>query len=205
MRLILTRHGRTPQNEMGIIQGHMDTVLSEEGISQAKRLSERLKKEKISAIYSSDLKRAVQTAEIIAENHPNLKPQAIRDFREVDFGRLDGKHKSEADWKNPPPDMESRKSSMARAKKVLDWLYERHRNQTVVLVGHGGINRAMISVIFGRDEEHMNSLPGQYNTAVNIFDIEEDSNHKVHLMNCVEHLGGEKNYLKKTGTERKVI
>jgi broad specificity phosphatase PhoE len=70
MRLILTRHGETEENKLGIVQGHMQGTLSKEGIHQAEKLAERLRKEKIDAIFSSDLKRAVDTSKIILSYHP---------------------------------------------------------------------------------------------------------------------------------------
>ena len=65
MRIILTRHGETEENKKGIMQGHMPGNLSVEGINQAKKLGLRLKDENVSAVYSSDLKRAVDTTNII--------------------------------------------------------------------------------------------------------------------------------------------
>ena len=65
-RLLLVRHGKTEWNESGRYQGISDISLSEEGLRQAEALGQRLAGEKIDAVYSSDLKRAVQTARTIA-------------------------------------------------------------------------------------------------------------------------------------------
>ena len=70
MKLITVRHGKTKANEMGLSQGHLNTEvanLNEEGITQAKKVAKRLKNEKIDIIYSSDLKRAKNTAKEIAK------------------------------------------------------------------------------------------------------------------------------------------
>lgn len=56
MKLILTRYGRTIKNDKQILQGHMQSRLSAEGIEQARKLARRLKNEEIDIIYSSDLK-----------------------------------------------------------------------------------------------------------------------------------------------------
>ena len=118
----------------------------------------------------------------------------LPDFREVNFGSMELKHRDEFDIHNIPPDVETRKSVMARAKKVLDLIYAKHKNHTVVLVGHGGVNRSMLRVIFQESGANTDELPRMHNTSITIFEIEEDRNHKIHLLNCVEHLGGEKKY-----------
>ena len=65
-QIIIVRHGQTEWNIKGIRQGNLDSALTENGIAQAKALALRLAREKFSALYSSDLGRAVQTAEEIA-------------------------------------------------------------------------------------------------------------------------------------------
>ena len=71
MILILERHGETQENKEGIFMGHLDTPLSAGGILQAEKLAKRLNAEKINFIYSSDLKRAKETAKEIAKYHTN--------------------------------------------------------------------------------------------------------------------------------------
>ncbi len=65
--LILVRHGQTEWNIKGIRQGHLDSKLTDGGVAQAKALGARLAREKFTALYSSDLGRAVQTAKAIAD------------------------------------------------------------------------------------------------------------------------------------------
>src|SRR5439155_26438920 len=65
-QFIVVRHGETEWNIRGIRQGNLDSRLTEKGMAQAKALAQRLAREKFSALYSSDLGRAVQTAEMIA-------------------------------------------------------------------------------------------------------------------------------------------
>ena len=62
MKLYIVRHGETKYNEKKIIQGHLDIPLSDEGIRQAKKLAKRLEVINFDCIYTSDLKRAKQTA-----------------------------------------------------------------------------------------------------------------------------------------------
>src|SRR5205809_708167 len=65
-QVIIVRHGQTQWNLKLIRQGHLDSPLTEKGMAQAKALAQRLAQEKFNALYSSDLGRAVQTAEMIA-------------------------------------------------------------------------------------------------------------------------------------------
>ena len=68
-QVIIVRHGETEWNIAGIRQGHLDSRLTEKGMAQAKALAQRLAREKFTALYSSDLGRAVQTAMEIADAH----------------------------------------------------------------------------------------------------------------------------------------
>lgn len=88
-RIILVRHGQTDFNKERIIQGHLDTFLSKEGLEQAIVVAEKLNREKIDVIFSSDLKRAFQTASVIAQK---LKKKVITSklLRERNFGELQG-------------------------------------------------------------------------------------------------------------------
>ncbi|MFH8132552.1 MAG: histidine phosphatase family protein, partial [Candidatus Aenigmatarchaeota archaeon] len=69
MKILLVRHAETEGSEKGIFLGSIDESLNEKGRKQAEKLAERLKKEKIDVIFSSKLKRAKETAEIINRYH----------------------------------------------------------------------------------------------------------------------------------------
>lgn len=89
--LWLIRHGRSVWNELGRYQGQTDIELSDEGHQQAERLAERLTGETFSALYSSDLKRALHTAEIVASRlKPTLSVQPLSTLREIKAGTLTG-------------------------------------------------------------------------------------------------------------------
>lgn len=89
MRVFLLRHGETDWNLQGRCQGITDVDLNERGKQQARDIAAWLSTERIAAIYSSDLKRALQTAEIIREIH-ELKVTADSDFRELNHGAFEG-------------------------------------------------------------------------------------------------------------------
>ena len=91
MRVILTRHGETKENKKTIVQGHMPGHLSELGKKQAEMVAIRLKDEKIDFIYSSDLKRAADTAKEIAKYHPDIPIEFTKELRERNLGEFQGK------------------------------------------------------------------------------------------------------------------
>ena len=188
MKLILTRHGETIENKQGISQGHLPGHLSKLGIEQAKKLALRLKHEKIDVIYSSELKRAADTAKEIAKYHKKTPIYFVKELKEFDHGSATGKYTKDIDFNNPPKDMETPASMHRRVKNLLDRVYKKYPNSTIVFVGHGGINRAVLAVIFNKPAESINKISKQSNTAVSIFEIKEDKNHVVHMMNCVKHL-----------------
>jgi probable phosphoglycerate mutase len=188
MKLILTRHGETIENKQGISQGHLPGHLSKLGIEQAKKLALRLKKEKIDAIYSSDLARAADTAKEIAKYHKKTPINFVQKLREADLGSFTGKCSKNVDWDNRPDNIESAVSMQKRAKKLLDKVYNKYPDKTVLFVGHNGINKAMIGVILNKSADQLEEIGNQFNTSVNIFEIREDKKHVIHLMNCVKHL-----------------
>lgn len=188
MKLILTRHAKTIENEKGILQGHSPGRLSEKGIKQAKKLALRLKNEKIDYIYSSDLARAADTAKEIIKYHPFTSLYLVKELRERNFGSLTDKKKKEVDWDKLGEEFETRVSMQKRAKKILNEVYKEHPNATIVFVGHGGFNRVLITVILGKSLDYYEKIDSQSNTAVNVFEIKGDRNNIVHLMNCVKHL-----------------
>ena len=184
MKLILTRHGETEENKLGIMQGHLPGTLSKEGIEQAKKLAVRLKDEKIDAIYCSDLTRAVTTSKEILKYHPHIPVVYLKDLREGDIGSYTGKFKDLLKPRERPVDFESYDSMKKRAKTVIDIAYKKYPTGTILLIGHGGINKAITSMLLNKN---VDELETQENTAINIFEITEDGNH-LHLMNSVEHL-----------------
>ena len=89
MKLILIRHGETLWNKEGRVQGTSDIELSDIGTNQAGLLASSLKNQHIEAIYSSPLKRALQTAQIINEFH-SLHIHTHKELMEMDQGTFEG-------------------------------------------------------------------------------------------------------------------
>jgi len=185
MRIILVRHGRTLANDEGVFQGDEDE-LSKEGKEQIKKVALRLKDEKIDYIYSSPIKRAADTARAIAKFHPNIKIIFENELREGDVDkRFFGKpYSAIADWNSPPRGVESNEDVNKRAKQLIDKIYKKHKKDCVLFVGHNGINRSLIQAITEQPRVDIK----QYNTAVSIFEINEDKTHHIHCLNCTKHL-----------------
>jgi len=147
--IILMRHGEDDDTRLG---GWSDAGLSSEGIQQAKHASEEIVRAgyKITHIFSSDLKRAKETAEIVAEDL-NLKVVYDEEFRETNDGDLAGMSKEQAceeypglywsslEWEQEYPNGESPKRFFERVKSA----WARFKNDTsdgdVLLVTHGGV------------------------------------------------------------------
>lgn len=195
MRLIITRHGETIENKQGIMQGQLQGNLSENGKEQAKKLSERLKNEKIDFIYSSDLARAAHTAKEIAKNHPTTPIQFTKELRERNMGEYQGKKINEFEKQKEgsmtykkPEKGESIEEFYERSNKFLHDILHKHKKDVVLLVGHNGINKAIIGQIMNKNLAEMINIEKLRNTSINIFEIDENENHDIILFNCTNHL-----------------
>jgi broad specificity phosphatase PhoE len=188
MKLILTRHVETIENQRGILQGQNPGTLSKNGKLQAKKLAKRLKDEKIDVIYSSDLKRAVDTTKEIAKYHKNVKIIYSEKLREISHGSFAGRFSKDVDWNNPPNDIEKPLEVRIRAKMILDDAYKKYKNKTVLFVSHGFFNRVLFSIIENRPIEDIMNIQKFENTSLSIFEIKEDNKHVIYLLNCIKHL-----------------
>ena len=197
MKLILTRHGETEENIAEIMQGHLPGKLSEKGKTQAKKLAQRLKDEKIDAIYCSNLARAVDSAKEIIVFHKNIPLRLVKELRERNHGEFEGKKRSQLTEKDvsqfrsiteAPKNGESWLQVYERAQMFLDKLLHKYKNQTVLLVSHGGLVRTLICVIKNQPPDEIFNIDKIINTGITIFEIDEDKNHKIQLFNCAKHL-----------------
>jgi broad specificity phosphatase PhoE len=163
MKLILIRHAETEWNKQRRIQGcRSDTRLSQKGLEQADRLAAALRKERIDAIYASPMKRASETAQIIAEAC-KLQVHVFNELREIDAGELDGLFERELTglyetaWKEfrngnastPLPGGESLQDVQKRTSWAIDRMLEKHIDGTVVVVAHLLANLAMVCQALG--------------------------------------------------------
>ena len=192
MKLIITRHGETEENVKKIIQGQkIQGKLTKKGEEQARKLALRLAKEKIDIIYTSDLKRAIDTTKEIEKYHNGIPVVVTEELRERDFGELSGRYLPNVSVKEfeNMRDGESLDKAYKRAEKFINFLLKKHANDKVLLVTHGGFKRFLIGVILGKKaEEVYREVEKIKNTGVTIFEIYEDKKHKIHVFNCDKHL-----------------
>jgi probable phosphoglycerate mutase len=143
--LILARHGETDWNRDGIWQGQGDPPLNDVGHRQATELAESLADVEIDALYSSDLRRAYETAEIISRAK-GLTITADPGLREMDVGSWSGLTSPEIEQRFPGAsyhDGEPREAFHARAVGALERIARAHEGQRVLIVTHGGVVRAL--------------------------------------------------------------
>ena len=164
--IILVRHGETEWNVAEIFRGRLDIELNQTGIKQAGLLAEYLSSAKIDAIYSSPLKRALKTAEIVAGHH-NLDVAIKPGLTDFNYGKWQGLSHQEvkdkykelyARWINHPdqvaiPEGESLTDVSQRARDVITEIISRHEG-TVVLVSHRVVNKVLICALLGLDNSH---------------------------------------------------
>lgn len=143
--LFLVRHGETVDNARQIMQGQTQGCLNEKGREQARVVAERLAAEPVDAIVASDLQRAIQTAEIIAEPH-GLPVVTTPLLRERDWGGFTGRFIPDLKGEVWPDDIESEEALLARARTFLIYITATYPGKRVVAVGHGIFNKAILAV-----------------------------------------------------------
>ena len=116
--IFLVRHGETVDNARQIMQGQTQGCLNEQGRAQAEAVAQRMAKESIDVVVSSDLRRAVQTAEIIAQPH-GLSVVTTPLLRERDWGSFTGRYIPDLRGEVWPDDIESEEQLLLRARSFL--------------------------------------------------------------------------------------
>ncbi len=188
MKLILARHGETIENKKGIIQGQIQGRLSKLGKIQAKKLGKKLKTEKLDIIYSSDLKRCVDTAKEITKYHPNIPIIFAKELREQYLGKMQGKKRPELPWKIKENNAETLQQLRKRAKLFLEKIMKKHGNENVLFLSHGGIGKVIVSII---KKTPMTKFPKEghlHNASISVFELNENKKHKVRLFNYTKYL-----------------
>ena len=143
--LYLVRHGETVDNVRQIMQGQTQGQLTPNGIQQAQQVADEMCLVPLDAVISSDLKRSVDTARIIAEPH-GLEVVQTPLLRERDWGGFTGRFIPDLKDEVWPEDIESLDCLLERAQRFLDYITTNYANQTVIAVGHGIINKAVLAV-----------------------------------------------------------
>jgi len=201
--LYLVRHGETEHNRRGVIQGGgVDSELNAAGRSQSRALADRLASVTVDALYASTLRRAKQTADILAQPHEPLSRTYLRDLSEMDWGVFEGEPPSEerdeamgtlkSAWQEGAYDRtvdggESIRDVQERAQRAIRHILARDAGRTVLVVTHGRYLRVLLATVL--DDyglEHMQEL-GHSNTCVNRV-VVDDGRARAELQNCTAHL-----------------
>jgi alpha-ribazole phosphatase len=160
--IYLLRHGETVLAEPRRFVGHLDVPLSARGEAQCERQAVRLKAAGLTAVFSSDLSRAVRSAQIVGSPH-GLTPKTLPALREMDMGRWEGLTAADIETREPEvfkdwmtrvgeypfPEGEDLGRLVARAWPAFEAIAAGHAGQAVAVVAHAGPNRAILCRALG--------------------------------------------------------
>ena len=155
--IYLVRHGETDWNRHGLYQGTTDIPLNGDGERQARVLASRLHGIRWDAAYTSPLRRAIDTAEAVL-NGSHIPARVVPDLREICYGLWQGRGSEPAGrcspglewkWKHAPwtvrfPGGESLAEVRQRAGAAWDRIIAAHPGETVLVCGHGHLNRVLL-------------------------------------------------------------
>ncbi len=169
MRVVVVRHGQTESNRKGAVYGRSDEGLSDLGKEQAQRVAQQLDGELVAAIYSSDLRRCVETTEAMLPYHPDALLAYTPALREIGSGAMHRLPLRLPHWlltplvqlalklNFAPPGGESWRDLRARIATILDEIYKQHPDATVLLVTHNVVIQAICSFLKGIDTIGLNA------------------------------------------------
>ena len=198
-RLLLVRHGNTKGNSAARFWGQTDVALSAAGIAQVEQIADHLVEEKIDAIYSSQLRRATATANIIASRY-QIEVTTCPELLEINFGKVEGLSFNEIGQRYPElvsawptrdpsfrfPEGESINDLDQRVSKFLGRLKKLSPEETVLVVAHSGVLRLLICHLLKIDIWHWR----QFRTDLASFSIVEThaQGATLNLLNDISHL-----------------
>lgn len=171
-KIILIRHGETNDNVNSVLQGWKDSVLTNNGHKQAKLLASSLKGVKVDAIYTSDLSRTCQTAQYTADIL-DLPLKKSKNIREHNLGNLEGvntknfepqeeqlwlgflhaREEEDFEWKGH--EGESMNEFYMRLRSFFEKLSIEHKDQTVILVTHGGTKNRILEILKLKEKDYI--------------------------------------------------
>jgi probable phosphoglycerate mutase len=199
-RLFLVRHGDTTATEENRFSGSSGAELSEAGRWQAGRLGERLSRQNITAIYSSPLSRALDTARIVA-GYCGLEPVARDGLREIGHGHWEGMKRDDVErefgseyaaWEADPFTFaplggESGVAVLARALPVAREVVTAHAGGQVLLVSHKATLRLVLSSLLGFDPRGYRDRLDQAPACLNVVDFKDPMRARLMLFNDTSH------------------
>ncbi len=188
-RIILVRHGQTAWN-VGTgsgerFRGRIDLPLDDAGLTQARALAQCLADHPIVAVYSSPLKRAMETARPTAQQL-GLPVQPLPGIMDINYGDWQGLSRPEVataypdlyqHWLETPhrvkfPNGESLRQVRLRGMAALKEIVARHEEQVILLVAHQVVNKVLVCAMLGLDNSHFWRVQ-QDNACINVFDYKD--------------------------------
>ncbi len=170
-KIFLVRHGESKWNVLKKIQGQQDVPLTDRGKSQAYQIGDRLLSEKIDSIYSSDLKRAYDTATIIGKKL-QIDVNPMTELREINFGQWEGasydkiystNHKEIILWRKAPEKLnidgiESLKKLQLRAMSAVNKIINSETGNNILIVSHSATLKTIILGLLNIDLANFKNL-----------------------------------------------
>ena len=167
----LARHGQSEWNNQSRVTGQADIGLSDKGRQQGEALAQCLKGEALDAIYTSALRRTVDTARPTARAQ-GLAIASLPALNEIDMGVLQGRHRDERDaeaqalwaawqadvWHTQVPGGERFDVFAPRVGEALQSVLDQHRGQRILIVGHRATNRVLLGTLLGWPRERWSEL-----------------------------------------------
>jgi 2,3-bisphosphoglycerate-dependent phosphoglycerate mutase len=200
LEIILVRHGETEWNHLRRIQGQIDVPLNPVGLRQADAIAQRLARRSLRALYTSDLRRASQTAAPIAAAC-GLVAQPDERLRERNFGEFQGSFYDELQRTSPQRhqrilsrdlefDLEGGETIPMLHRRVcefFDELSSRHREGLVVVVTHGGVLDCAYRLATGLALDAPRTF-GLFNAGLNTIAADEEGRFRLVAWGDVDHL-----------------
>lgn len=164
LKIYLARHGQNVDNANGILNGRRDKPLTEKGIEQAHEVANKIKDNKLhfDFIYTSPLKRASKTAEVISKTINGPNPVKMTELIERDFGVMTGEEQSRVEelcapdivkaevitYFLNPKGAETFPDLVKRAKKLLSKVQNKHKDENILLVTHGDFGKMLYAAYY---------------------------------------------------------
>jgi broad specificity phosphatase PhoE len=202
IRILLIRHGETDWNRNGRFQGRSDLPLNQKGRDQAHALASALKDEPLTAIYSSPLTRALETAHFIKDFHPSVPLFEEEGLMEMNLGEFEGMEAQRwvveypdfiKRWRDTPasvamPGGESLQEVQTRAIQTLERITRRYPGEgTLLLCSHNFVNRTLLCYALNIPLDRFREVR-QETAALNILYV-QGQQFRAEVVNECSHLG----------------
>lgn len=203
-RIYFVRHCEAMGNVMRIFQGLTDLDVSDMGKKQLEFLKKRFENIKLDKIYTSPLIRTRKTAEAI-KGDSDIEIIPLNGLIEINGGVVEGRKFAEAfneiegladTWDNHPEDFapplgEPMRHAYERIYNTLKFVIENNQGKTVACATHGGVTRCLLCKLLTDDIRKLKDIPWSENTAVSLFEVDDNGNITVKYYNDTTHLPSE--------------